>query len=59
MPGYPYLPIIAIVAMLAFILGMPQVALIIGVVLVFSIISVYYLLREIKDKRVVKVKLFE
>ena len=38
---------------------MPQVALIIGVVLVFSIISVYYLLREIKDKRVVKVKLFE
>lgn len=59
MPGYPYLPVIAVVAMLAFLVGMPQVSLVIGVVLMFSIIIVYYLVREIKDKKVIKVKLFK
>jgi APA family basic amino acid/polyamine antiporter len=59
MPGYPYLPIIAVLAMLAFLIGMPRVALTVGAVLVFSIIASYYLLREIRDKRIIKVKLFE
>lgn len=59
MPGYPYLPIIAIVAMIAFLVGMPQIALVIGAGLVFSLIAVYYLLREIKNKRVIKVRLFD
>jgi basic amino acid/polyamine antiporter, APA family len=59
MPGYPYLPIIAIVAMLAFLVGMPQVSLVVGVALTFSIIIVYYLVREVKDKKVIKVKLFD
>lgn len=59
MPGYPYLPIIAIVAMLAFLAGMPQISLVIGAVLMFSILIVYYLVREIKNKKVVKVKLFD
>jgi basic amino acid/polyamine antiporter, APA family len=59
MPGYPYLPIIAIVTMLAFISGMPRVALTVGVVMVFSIIAAYYLLREIKDKKVIRIRLFD
>jgi APA family basic amino acid/polyamine antiporter len=59
MPGYPYLPIIAILAMMAFLVGMPRVALTIGAGLVFSIIIVYYLMREIKDKKVIKVRLFD
>ena len=45
--------------MLAFLMGMPRISLTVGVVLMFSIIAVYYLLREIKDKKVVRVKLFD
>ncbi|MFI5412804.1 MAG: APC family permease, partial [Candidatus Micrarchaeales archaeon] len=45
LPFYPYLTIIAILAILVFIIGLPQSALIIGLVLIISLIAVYYLIR--------------
>lgn len=59
MPLYPYLAVVAIVAMLAFMLGMPKETLVIGVVLVFSTIIIYYFLREVEDKKIVRVRLFK
>lgn len=58
-PFYPYLPIIAIIAILAFMYGMPRESLMIGVVLVFSLLAVYYSLREVERKKVVRVRLFK
>ncbi len=58
-PLYPYLPVVAIAAMILFIVGMPSEALLIGVLLIFSLITVYYLLREVGEKKVIKVRLFE
>jgi len=58
-PLYPYLPVFAIVAMLAFIAGTPREALTVGVIIVFSLIVVYYLLREVKEKKVIRIKLFD
>ncbi len=58
MPGYPYLPVIAIVALLLFMIGMPTVSLIIGVIMVFALIIIYYTLREVESKKIVRVKLF-
>jgi APA family basic amino acid/polyamine antiporter len=58
-PLYPHLPIIAVIAMIVFILGMPNEALIIGAILIFSLITIYYSLREISEKRVIRVRLFK
>ncbi len=58
-PLYPYLPAIAIVAMLAFIAGMPRITLVIGVMLILGLIAIYYFLREVGLKRVVRVRLFK
>jgi APA family basic amino acid/polyamine antiporter len=58
-PLYPQLPVIAIIAMIVFILGMPNEALLIGAILIFSLIAIYYSLREISEKKVVKVRLFK
>ncbi|MGA3020572.1 MAG: APC family permease [Candidatus Micrarchaeales archaeon] len=58
-PLYPYLPIIAVIAMIIFILGMPNDALLIGAILIFSLIAVYYSLREISEKKVIRVRLFK
>jgi basic amino acid/polyamine antiporter, APA family len=58
-PMYPYLPAVAIIAMITFILGMPNEALLVGVMLIFSLITVYYFLREINEKKVIRVRLFE
>jgi APA family basic amino acid/polyamine antiporter len=58
-PLYPYLPVAAMVAILAFIVGMPQEALVFGVVLVLSLIIVYYALREYEEKEPVKIKFFD
>lgn len=58
MPGYPYLPIIAIISLLLFMIGMPTISLLIGVVMVFSLIIIYYVLREVESKKIVRVKLF-
>lgn len=59
MPLYPYLPIIGIVAILIFFTGMPKIALVIGAVLTMSLIAVYYTLREAREKKVIRVRLFE
>ncbi|MCL4404700.1 MAG: APC family permease [Candidatus Marsarchaeota archaeon] len=57
-PFYPYIPIISIVAIMAFMLGMPKEALLIGVMLIISLIIIYYAIIEIDEKRPVKEKLF-
>ncbi len=58
-PLYPYLPIISIVALMAFLIGLPKEALLIGVVLIISLIIIYYTLREYEDKKVVRIRLFK
>ncbi len=58
-PFYPYLSIITIIAILLFIYGMPQEALQIGVFIILLCIVVYYSLRELREKKVVKTRLFK
>ena len=57
-PLYPYLTIVSVVLLLLFIAGMPKEALEIGVVLIMSLMVIYYFLRELKNKKVVRIKLF-
>ncbi len=57
-PFYPYLQVIAIIALLAFMYGMPRESLIIGVLLILSLLVIYYSLREVKSKKVVRIRLF-
>lgn len=58
MPLYPYLPIISVILLFVLFTGMPQEALIIGVVLIILLIGVYYTFREIRRKKVIRIKLF-
>jgi len=58
-PFYPYIPVIAIISLLAFMYGMPSESLVIGVVLILILFLVYYTLREEEKKKPVKVKLFK
>lgn len=58
-PFYPYLPITAIIAILAFMYGMPTESLLIGVVMILGLLLIYYSLREVEKKRVVRIKLFK
>lgn len=58
-PMYPYLPATAMVAILAFMLGMPQQALVFGVVLMLVLLVVYYALREYEEKEPVRVRFFD
>lgn len=57
-PLYPYLPVFSIISILLFMIGMPKTALVIGVIMIISLIIIYYALREVKGKRIVKVRLF-
>ena len=57
-PFYPYLPIVTIFALLLMMIGMPQASLVIGVVMVIALIMIYYLIRELEGKRIIKVRLF-
>ena len=59
MPLYPYLPVIAIGALLLFFIGMPNEALIFGVIMIIVSILIYYFFREIDNKKVIRVKLFK
>ncbi|MCL5430375.1 MAG: amino acid permease [Candidatus Marsarchaeota archaeon] len=59
MPLYPYLPVIGMVAILLFIIGMPNEALVIGLIMTLSLIVIYYALREVRDKKVVRIRLFK
>ena len=58
-PFYPYLPIFSIIALMAFMIGLPKEALLIGMILILSLIIVYYTLREYEDKKVIRIKLFK
>ena len=58
-PVYPYLTMIAIIGIVAFMAGMPHEALVFGVVLLIAFLSVYYMLREVEDKKVIRVRLFK
>lgn len=59
MPLYPYLPILGIIMLLVFFTGMPNEAIVIGVILIISLIVVYYSLREAREKKVIRIKLFK
>lgn len=59
LPGYPYLSIIAMVAILAFMVGMPKDALVVGVILVLALIIAYYALTEYERKEPAKFRLFD
>jgi len=59
MPLYPYLTVIAIVALLALLIGMPREALVIGDILVLALLLTYYFFRELKGKKPVKIRLFD
>jgi basic amino acid/polyamine antiporter, APA family len=57
-PFYPYLPAAAMVAIFAFILGMPQEALVFGTIMVLALIIIYYALREYEEKDPVRIRFF-
>ncbi|MGC8586735.1 MAG: APC family permease [Candidatus Micrarchaeia archaeon] len=58
LPFYPYLPAVTAVALVALLIGMPREALVIGAAMIMSLFAIYYFLRELKNKKVVKVRLF-
>ena len=58
-PFYPYLSVVSIVLLLAFISGMPTISLIIGVIMITSLLSIYYVLREYDEKKTIKIRLFK
>ena len=59
MPLYPYLTVVAIVILLAFMTGIPREALIVGVILIIVLLGTYYLLREMRFKRVIRIRIFK
>ncbi|MDE1850950.1 MAG: amino acid permease [Candidatus Micrarchaeota archaeon] len=59
MPLYPYLPIISIVAILIFFYAFPNGVISTGLALTLAAMIVYYVLREIKDRPVIKVRFFD
>jgi len=58
-PFFPYLPVAAMITILAFMVGMPQEALVFGVVMVLALIIIYYALGEYEEKEPVKIRFFE
>jgi basic amino acid/polyamine antiporter, APA family len=58
-PFYPYLPLVAMGAILAFMVGMPRDALVVGVVLALLLIIAYYAMREFEGKEPVKIRFFD
>lgn len=59
LPFYPYLPVVAIIVLLSFVLGLPDEALIVGIVMTIGLLMAYYFLKEVEEKAPVKVRLFE
>jgi APA family basic amino acid/polyamine antiporter len=56
---YPYLPLVAILVLLSFMLGLPNEALVVGIVMTICLLMAYYFLKEVEEKAPVKVRLFE
>jgi high-affinity Fe2+/Pb2+ permease len=47
------------VALMAFMIGLPNEALLIGVIFIIVLTVVYYLLMEYEGKKIIRVKLFK
>jgi APA family basic amino acid/polyamine antiporter len=58
-PYYPYLSVVSIAGILAFMLGMPKQVLVVGVILLLVLIMLYYSLVEYEEKRTLKIRLFK
>jgi APA family basic amino acid/polyamine antiporter len=58
-PVYPCLPLVAFIAILSFMIGMPREALVLGTILVLTLIITYYSLREYREKEPVKIRFFD
>ncbi len=58
-PAYPYIPILATFMLLIFFIGFPAEALAGGVITILLSIFVYYMIEQIKEKPIIKVKLFK
>ncbi len=58
MPGYPILPVIGIIALLLFMIGMPIESLAIGVAILLGSLLVYYALVEKYRKKIIRRRLF-
>ncbi|MDE1851163.1 MAG: amino acid permease [Candidatus Micrarchaeota archaeon] len=59
MPLYPYLPAVGMILLIAFFTGLPKEALVVGVIAVLALLTIYYLAREVEEKKVIRVKLFK
>ncbi len=59
MPYYPYLTLIAISLILLFMFGIPKNVLSVSIISILLLFIVYYFLRESKEKKPVRVKLFK
>lgn len=57
-PLYPFLPVAGMVAILAFMGGMPREALVFGVVMVLALIIAYYALNEYEENDQAKIRFF-
>jgi APA family basic amino acid/polyamine antiporter len=57
-PFYPWLPIVTIIALLIFFAGLPREALVFGMIVILSLLIIYYSLREVEKKAPVRVRLF-
>jgi APA family basic amino acid/polyamine antiporter len=55
---YPYLQIITIAMLMLFMYGLPHEAFVINVILVISLIVIYYALTEVENKRIPRLRLF-
>jgi APA family basic amino acid/polyamine antiporter len=58
-PFYPYLPTVAILVLLSFMVGLPNEALLVGTIMIIALLMVYYFLKEVERKGPVKVRLFK
>lgn len=59
MPLYPYLPVVGIMLLLVFFTGLNQKVLLFGVIFSILLFVAYYLLRELRKKKVIRIKLFK
>ncbi|MDE1870161.1 MAG: amino acid permease [Candidatus Micrarchaeota archaeon] len=59
MPLYPYLPILSIIAILIFFYAFPNGVISTGIIVMLATMLVYYVMREVKNKQVIKVRFFD
>ena len=58
-PFYPYSTVLVIVLLLAFLFGMPRESLLVGNIVVLFLLIIYYFFRELKNKKPVKIRIFD